>query len=209
MKLSHTLVAAIVFASAPAYAVVSMSNDTSLPASPDGMNLSFDSSTNLEWLDLPLTVGQSFNNISAQLGSGGTFSGFRYATTAEVTALWTNFGISPGFDPSSSNPNILNAVTFLGNTSTTPLAVSMVGLFDDAGVGTDPASVGWARAFVVPGDPRWQADIGVDLRTLTSVENGTASYLVRAVPEPCCHVVAVFTFVLICLRRNRGRRFGG
>ena len=48
----------------------------------------------LDWLDLPLTTNRSVDDITAQLGVGGEFEGFRYATTAEITALWTEAGIT-------------------------------------------------------------------------------------------------------------------
>jgi hypothetical protein len=48
----------------------------------------------LDWLDLTLTKNRSVDDITAQLGVGGEFEGFRYATTAEITALWTEAGIT-------------------------------------------------------------------------------------------------------------------
>jgi hypothetical protein len=48
-----------------------------------------DTASGLDWLDLPLTKNRSVDDITAQLGAGGEFEGFRYATTAEITALWT------------------------------------------------------------------------------------------------------------------------
>jgi hypothetical protein len=52
-----------------------------------------DTSSGLDWLDLTVTTNRSFNDISAQLGVGGQFEGFRYATTAEISAMWTSAGI--------------------------------------------------------------------------------------------------------------------
>ena len=48
----------------------------------DGL-LTEDTSTGLKWLDLTETANMSFNDVSALLGAGGTFDGFRYATSAE------------------------------------------------------------------------------------------------------------------------------
>ena len=39
-----------------------------------------DTVTGLEWLDLTSTVNLSFNSVSAQLGPGGAFAGYQYAT---------------------------------------------------------------------------------------------------------------------------------
>ena len=55
--------------------------------------LTLDSATGLQWLDLPLTVSLNYYDMEAQLGSGGTFAGFRHATTAEVLNLWVDAGI--------------------------------------------------------------------------------------------------------------------
>ena len=51
-----------------------------------------DSRTGLQWLNLTLTTNKSFSTVSAQLSS--TYSGFRYATTSEVNALFTDAGIT-------------------------------------------------------------------------------------------------------------------
>jgi len=58
----------------------------------DGL-LTEDTDTGLKWLDLTETAGQSFDSVFAQLGAGGTYDGFRYATAAEVETFWTNAGI--------------------------------------------------------------------------------------------------------------------
>jgi hypothetical protein len=47
----------------------------------------------LDWLDLTVTTDRSVDDITSQLGAGGEFEGFRYATGDEVMALWTGAGI--------------------------------------------------------------------------------------------------------------------
>lgn len=51
-----------------------------------------DTASGLEWLDLTVTAGMSYNEVSAQLGTGGAFEGWGYATVAQVEGLWTAFG---------------------------------------------------------------------------------------------------------------------
>ena len=46
-----------------------------------------DSRTGLDWLDVTLTKGGSFNYISGQLGQGGSLEGWRYATLTELLGL--------------------------------------------------------------------------------------------------------------------------
>ena len=158
---------------------IRMLNDASLPVSPDSKNITLDPASGLEWLDLSITNGQSYSDTASRLEIGGDLEGFRFATAAEIENLWSTFGFVPGFESGSNNPAITEAVSFLGNLSTNGLSELTVGYFDDAATGTDPERVGWARAFVVPGEPRWQADITPDIRSKTSTENGTGSYLVR------------------------------
>ena len=57
--------------------------------------LTRDSTQGLDFLDLGETVGRSFEDISAQLGDGGEFAGFRYATFEEITNLASNFRVTP------------------------------------------------------------------------------------------------------------------
>ncbi len=44
------------------------------------------------WLDWAHTENRSYNDVSSQLGVGGEFEGFRYATEAELSQLYANAG---------------------------------------------------------------------------------------------------------------------
>ncbi|WP_417534567.1 DUF4214 domain-containing protein [Marinobacterium stanieri] len=55
-----------------------------------------DTTTGLDWLDLTITRGRSYNDISSNLGTGQEFDGWRYATDAEVQQLWKNLGLTNG-----------------------------------------------------------------------------------------------------------------
>jgi len=57
----------------------------------DGL-LTADSDTGLLWLDWSHTASRSYNNVSSNLGSGGEFEGFRYATEDEIRTLYANAG---------------------------------------------------------------------------------------------------------------------
>lgn len=64
-----------------------------------------DTATNLEWLDLTETLGQSHDSVQSQLGT--TYQGWRIATLAEVQTLLSNGGIPlayTAFTPASSGP---------------------------------------------------------------------------------------------------------
>ncbi|MDP9044692.1 MAG: PEP-CTERM sorting domain-containing protein [Pseudomonadota bacterium] len=53
----------------------------------------FDTATGLQWLDLSQTSGMTFAQVSAQLGAGGAFAGYRYATAAEAQGIFMQFGL--------------------------------------------------------------------------------------------------------------------
>jgi hypothetical protein len=46
-----------------------------------------DTNTGLDWLDVTATVNMSYSDVSTQLGAGGLFEGWRYATAAEFGTL--------------------------------------------------------------------------------------------------------------------------
>jgi len=56
-------------------------------------NMTRDTATDLEWLDLTLTSDRTFLDVSTEFGSGGDFEGFRYASLSEVSHLFVNAGI--------------------------------------------------------------------------------------------------------------------
>ena len=49
-----------------------------------------DTATGLDWLDVTLSVNLSYDAVSTQLGAGGQFAGWRYATGDEFNALVAN-----------------------------------------------------------------------------------------------------------------------
>lgn len=51
-----------------------------------------DTETGLDWLDVTETRGLSYNQVTAQMGVGGAYEGWRYATASEVDLLITHFG---------------------------------------------------------------------------------------------------------------------
>ena len=81
--------------------------------------ITHDTVTGLNWLDLTETNGVSYNYVSTQLGSGGKFEGFRYATVEEVIDLWANFDIGLSSDVAGSvygiDTNVITASDMLGN----------------------------------------------------------------------------------------------
>jgi hypothetical protein len=81
-----------------------------------------DTESGLDWLDVTETVGMSYNIVFAQLVTGGTYEGWRYATGDEVNTLVSNaLSISPAistYSPYSiaENPLFDDLIQTLGST---------------------------------------------------------------------------------------------
>lgn len=73
------------------YAAIISLNDSAFGDSA----LTRDTNQGLDFLDLEFSKGLSFDDVSAQLGIGNTFDGFRFATQIEVITLVNNFGFIP------------------------------------------------------------------------------------------------------------------
>lgn len=81
--------------------------------------LTRDTDQGLDFLDLTLSQGRSFNDVSSEFGVGGDFEGFRYATIDEYIQLANNFGVNPPFVPGNAaniDTDIGELVEFLGVT---------------------------------------------------------------------------------------------
>jgi hypothetical protein len=82
--------------------------------------LTFDSQTNLEWLDVTRTVGVSFNDVSTKLSPGAALANFRYANGTEVHNLLLHAGVSTitngAFLNTGDTANLLALVQLLGQT---------------------------------------------------------------------------------------------
>tara|TARA_R110001592_G_scaffold296139_1_gene566466 strand:- start:19618 stop:20337 length:720 start_codon:yes stop_codon:yes gene_type:complete len=80
-----------------------------------------DSESGLSWLDVTATVNRSYNDISSQLGVGGEFDGWRYATGTEFNALLSNWtGTTALFSgrtiTTGTSPSVDGLVTLFGST---------------------------------------------------------------------------------------------
>ena len=70
----------------------------------------------LDFLDVRIPVGLTYDEVLAEFGSGGTFEGFRFATTDEAVALAYN----GGYEPDNYEEDTLSAlVTLLGVSAVT------------------------------------------------------------------------------------------
>ncbi len=84
----------------------------------DGSN-SLDTATGLLWLDVPLTYQWGRSAVLAELAVGGLYEGYRYATSAEISQLWTNADIpNPYNSTANSSATAYEAlIALLGHTT--------------------------------------------------------------------------------------------
>ncbi|MCW8911259.1 MAG: hypothetical protein OQK76_11655, partial [Gammaproteobacteria bacterium] len=93
-----------------------------------------DTVSGLNWLDLTETLGMSRIAVEDQLVAGGQFEGFRYATADEVVGLWANWGVNLGLGADMTitgaiDPGIQAGASYLGNTTVGTYSYLPVGAF--------------------------------------------------------------------------------
>lgn len=145
-----------------------------------------DTDSGLEWLDVNLSTNRSYSEVSAEFGSGGDFMGWRYATTADMTALFAGQGISsphnviPGTDAFLVTLEMFGKTLFAGDNEQHITAT--LGVFDD-GSGTGYAELVSLINFGVLED-----NANINPNTPFGPSETSGSWLVRSVavsvPEP-------------------------
>ena len=58
-------------------------------------NITYDTETDTEWMDIDVTLGLSVDEMVAKMQAGEEFEGFRFATSSDFDALNAALGISP------------------------------------------------------------------------------------------------------------------
>lgn len=77
--------------------------DPDVPLGDGAYNITRDTETGLEWLDIWSPRFMDFNQISSQLGAGGTFEGFRFARRGELETFLGNAGLSADYNADYGN----------------------------------------------------------------------------------------------------------
>ena len=72
----------------------------------------YDPNTGLQWRDVNDTQGLSYADVSAELGVGGAYEGYRYATGAEIGQLFINAGITPTLGSSQPTRSLIRMSIF-------------------------------------------------------------------------------------------------
>ncbi len=200
-------------------------DDPSLPASPDGFNITYDASTDTEWLDLTVSEGRTFDDIvgndgTDELGPGGDYEGFRYASALEVhgwsaapqiDSLYKSFDINGSFASIAGYPIVRNLMSYIGCSPTSNCA--NLGMIQGVCVDDATESVprwGMAQATISQGYNFGAVGGCVNSSPLVShsSNNSSASYghfLIR-VPEPDAILqlaTGTIMLTLVAARRQR------
>ena len=59
-------------------------------------NITRDTTTGLDWLDLTETANRTYLDVFSNFSVGGNLDGWRYASRLEVYELWSNIGVNIG-----------------------------------------------------------------------------------------------------------------
>ena len=168
----------------------------------DGNNLTRDTESGLDWLDVTLSLGRSYNDVSTQFGAGGDYEGFRFATGPDLETLFTNAGLTLD-DPGPVSQPILDFIDLFGSAPFGQV-LGVSARYDDTVDGVDPALVGTGcvahPSCRAPDQPPRLVVIQPDHSTgpfgpqgdpSSTQETFLGAMLVRPIPEPsslilCC-----------------------
>lgn len=173
-----------------------------------GINsLTFDTDTNLEWLDITLTINRSYTEIKNELGIGGEYEGFRYASQSEVETLWANAGIfdySNTYVPENFEP-IKGLIPLFGATASSDITAFTIGIYEGLTLG------GYQRtASLQYRDDIFAGKANLAFSGVTQNFKGAShgSYLLRtaSVPLPPTPILFIFGVFLIFAQEKITRK---
>ena len=155
--------------------------------------LTRDTVQGLDFLDLEDTLGRSFQDVSSQLGSGGEFEGFRYATFDEIESLVSNYN-SPATPPGT--PRL---------TALLDVATNLFGSDFSTGLSADLGPDGGIQIVSIIENTSPSANQTIEV-AVDRVSPTTGSFLVAsssAVPEPNSVSLCAVLFMGVLARRKK------
>ena len=154
----------------------------------DGGWQTIDTDTGLRWLDVTATLGLSYSEVSSTLlGSGQLYDGWRYATVYEVSQLFTNEGVTDGYDGYQTNAtelaNLTNLIGLLGKTNDPEEWLHTIGI-----TGTEKSiGVHWSATLYLKAKPNpndWYQISKSQWGDDSNPSWNSGSFLVAPVPLP-------------------------
>ena len=187
-------------------ALLAITNNTA----PGGINnITYDTATGLEWLDVTTTGNISYDDITLQFAAAGAFEGWRHATRAEVQDLLINLaGLTLGHQP-IVDPLATQFIGLVGITqaSSFPNATAVRGRYNDNASGNIVNMAGTASVIFAT-----QTFVNSTYTLVTILDDqpvinsaiptsGTGHWLVRSVPEPATLSLLVMGGIVMMRRR--------
>jgi hypothetical protein len=179
----------------------------SLDSSFGADTITYDTATGLEWLDLTVSTNQSYNDVIGLLG--GTYVGFRYASTSEVEGLFDDVGIVGNFG-NIIDASALAAEALLSQWGMTSVnsPTFMQSFFFTGDVGSSSGTRKTGLLEVDHNRGSWQA-LGDSYDLIESASNDSyGSALVRVhqtVPEPGVLALVGLGLAGLAMTRRRAR----
>lgn len=186
---------------------ISAANATTLVHS---SNVTYDSNTKLEWLNVSLTTNLSYNYVVANLlGSGDPYYGWRYATVGDLATLFADAGVSQcgsgAYSCGVASPSELYPVSQLindlGQTYSGGITREVQGL-----LGSGNATFRNVGEFYTVAPYGYMADANYGSVLWNSSDPSLGSFLVRTTPLPASlplFAVGMIALSLLGWRRKR------
>jgi hypothetical protein len=214
----------LVFAGGAGATLIAL-NDPTLAASADGNNLTRDTSTGLEWLDIDISLGRTWDDLVGNDGSnefapGGDFEGFRFATLIEFTgqtpgpqldSLMKSAGLGvPTFSSIGTYAGVHALIGLVGCFANCPTYGYAWGAIEHHTTGLETEI--FIENFASSGFSWGRADQGVALTPFATnhpdqgfpLQKG--NWLVRPIPEPGSALLLGLGLAGLALRSVRQRR---
>ena len=172
-------------------------------SSGDGL-LTYDTNSGLYWLDWTQGLQYSYNDMLGQLGAGGAFAGFHYASEADLTGFMISGGVPDlGGRTSANIPSVENIISllgannlysFLGNNNSTAAFLSNP---------NGPTSQEFAAFTIETFDNPLTAKAGEIGAGVSTFAFGMGHALVTSVPTPASALVAGMGMLGVARRRRK------
>lgn len=166
--------------------------------------ITYDTDSNLKWLDLTYSKGYSYNELSAETVSGGLFYGFHIATIDEVQTLFDS-ALLPSIGTGTTDFAAVNAlIDLIGFTSIQDSYLQAFGITSSPGsfdggyrvAGLDYVEVGALSYYSTLGGLTYSASLGPD-----SVGVWLVGESIR-IPEPTTFSIFISGLIMIILFMN-------
>lgn len=180
----------------------------------DGL-ITYDTVSQLEWLDVGQTFGLTYDDVTGALGAGGQFEGWSIATRPQAQDLYQQFGFGWSIDFRPTDPSFRASYEqligfFGGGFATQDAAQHYLVMFGDP---FNPTNLGWipyVDIYLPDGAPGGYFRVETSEQTPGSAGPALQAHLVREAPAvplpPAAWLFASALGGLAASGYRRGRR---